>query len=43
MHCEPHREVLDLITALPADIIALSTLTDGTTDPDMSEYADEMD
>jgi hypothetical protein len=28
---------------LPADVIALSTLTDGTTDPDMSEYADEMD
>ncbi len=37
------QEVLDLIAALPADIIALSTLTDGTTYPDMSEYADEMD
>jgi hypothetical protein len=37
------QEVLDLIAALPADVIALSTLTDGTTDPNMSEYADEMD
>jgi hypothetical protein len=37
------QEVLDLITALPADIIALSMLMDGTTDPDMSEYADNMD
>jgi hypothetical protein len=37
------QEVLDLIAALPADVIALSTLTDGTTDPDMSKYADEMD
>ncbi len=37
------QEVLDLIAALPADVIALSTLTDGTTDPNMSKYADEMD
>ena len=37
------QEVLDLIAALPTDVIALSTLTDGTTDPDMSKYADEMD
>jgi hypothetical protein len=37
------QEVLDLIAALPADVIALSTLTDGTTDPDMSEYADKID
>ena len=37
------QAVLDLIAALPADVIALSTLTDGTTDPNMSEYADEMD
>ena len=37
------QEVLDLIAALPADVIALSMLTDGTTDPDMSKYADEMD
>jgi hypothetical protein len=37
------QEVLNLIAALPTDIIALSTLTDGTTDPVMSEYAEEMD
>ena len=37
------QEVLDLITALPADVIALSMLTDGTTDSDISEYADKMD
>jgi hypothetical protein len=37
------QEMLDLITALPADVITLLTLTDGTTDPDMSKYADEMD
>jgi hypothetical protein len=37
------QEVLDLIAALPADVNALSTLTDGTTDPDMSKYAEEMD
>jgi hypothetical protein len=36
-------EVKDLISALPADVIALSTsMTEGTTDPDMNEYADEM-
>ncbi len=37
------QKVLGLIAALPADVIALLTLTDGTTDPDMSEYPDEMD
>jgi hypothetical protein len=38
------REVMDLISALPVDVIALSTsMTDGTTDPDMNEYANEMD
>ncbi len=38
------REVTDLISALPADVIALSiSMTDGTTDPDMIEYANEMD
>ncbi len=41
---ETSREVMDLINALPADAIALSiSMTDGTTDPDMNEYADEMD
>jgi hypothetical protein len=35
---------MDLINALPADVIALSiSMTDGTTDPDMIEYANEMD
>ncbi len=41
---EASREVMDLINALPADVIALSiSMTDGTTDLDMNEYADEMD
>ncbi len=41
---EASREVMDLINALPADIIALSiSITDGTSDPDMNEYADKMD
>ena len=38
------QEVLDLLAALPEDVIALSTMMmDGMADPDMSEYADEMD
>ncbi len=36
-------EVMDLIAALPKDVIALSTMAEGTDDPDMHEYADEMD
>jgi hypothetical protein len=41
---EASREVMDLINTLPADVIALSiSMTDGTTNPDMNEYADEMD
>jgi hypothetical protein len=41
---EASREVMDLISALPADVIALSSsMTNGTTHPDMNEYADEMD
>ncbi len=41
---EASREVMDLINALPADVIALSiSMTDGTTDPDMNDYANEMD
>ncbi len=36
-------EVMDLIAALPKDVIALSTMTEGTDDPDMHEYADKMD
>jgi hypothetical protein len=38
------QEVMDLIPALPEDIIALSTMMEGMDDPDMHEYADqEMD
>ncbi len=37
------QEVMDLISALPMDIIALSTMTEGIDNPDMHEYADEMD
>ena len=38
------QEVLDLLAALPEDVIALSTtMMDSMADPDMSEYADEMD
>ncbi len=41
---EASREVMDLVNALPADVIALSiSMTVGTTNPDMNEYADEMD
>ncbi len=36
------QELMDLITALPKDIITLSTMTEGTDDPDMHKYADEM-
>jgi hypothetical protein len=37
------QEVMDLIAALPKDIIVLSTLTEGTDNPDMHKYADKMD
>jgi hypothetical protein len=37
------QEVMDLIAALPKDVIALSTMTEGTDDPDMHKYADETD
>jgi hypothetical protein len=37
------QEVMELISALPTDVIALSTMTEGLDDPDMHEYADEMD
>jgi hypothetical protein len=33
------QEVMDLIAALPQDVIAPSTMTEGTDDPDMHEYA----
>jgi hypothetical protein len=34
---------MDLIAALPKDVITLSTMTEGMNDPDMHEYTDEMD
>ncbi len=37
------QEVMELIAALTKDVIALSTMTEGTDHPDMHEYADEMD
>jgi hypothetical protein len=37
------QEVIDLIAALPKDVIALSTMMEGTDNPDMHKYADRMD
>jgi hypothetical protein len=37
------QEVMDLIDALPKDVIALSTMTEGMDNPDMNKYADKMD
>ncbi len=37
------QEVMVLITALPTDIIALSTMMEGMDNPDMHKYADEME
>ncbi len=37
------QEIMDLIAALPKDVIALSTMMEGTDNPDMHEYADKMD
>jgi hypothetical protein len=37
------QEVMDLISALSMDVIALSTLTEGMDDPDMHKYTDKMD
>ena len=38
------QEVMDLISSLSTNVIALSiSMTDGTNDPDMHEYANEMD
>jgi hypothetical protein len=34
---------MDLIAAFLKDVIALSTMTEGTDNPDMCEYADVMD
>ncbi len=38
------QEVMDLITVLPADILCLSTMSEGTGDKDyMGVYHDDMD
>jgi hypothetical protein len=37
------QEFMDLIAALPKDVIAMSTMTDETDDPEMHKYADKMD
>jgi hypothetical protein len=37
------QEVIDIITALPRNVIALSIMTDGSDNPDMHEYADKID
>jgi hypothetical protein len=37
------QEVMDLISALPTDIITRSTMTEGMDNPDIHEYADKMD
>ena len=38
------EEVMDLISALPADILCLSTMSDGMNDEDdMGMYHDDMD
>ena len=37
------QEVMDLIAALPMDVIALSTMTEGTDNLDMHKYPEEMD
>ena len=37
------QEVMDLIAALPTNVIALSTMMEGTNNPDMHKYADKMD
>jgi hypothetical protein len=37
------QEVMDPIAALPTDVITLSTMREGTDNPDTHEYADNMD
>ncbi len=37
------QEVMDLITDLSKEVIALSTMMEGTDDSDMHKYADKMD
>jgi hypothetical protein len=37
------QEVMYIIMALPKNVIAMSTMTDGSDDSDMHKYADGMD
>ncbi len=37
------QEVMELIAALPKDVNALSTMTEGADSLDMHKYADKMD
>jgi hypothetical protein len=37
------QEVMHLITALPEEVIALCSMMDGSDDPDMHKYGDEVD
>ncbi len=37
------QEVTDIIAALPKDVIALSTMMEGTDNPDMHKYTNKMD
>jgi hypothetical protein len=37
------QEVMDLISALPTDVIALSTMMEEMDNPDMHKYTDEID
>ena len=37
------QEVMDLISALPTEVITLSTMMEGIDNPDMHKYADEME
>jgi hypothetical protein len=34
---------MDLIAALPTEVIALSTMIEGMDDPDMHKYTEKMD
>jgi hypothetical protein len=37
------QEIMDLIAALPMEVIALSTMKERMDNPDMHKYADKMD
>jgi hypothetical protein len=36
------QEVMDLISVLPTDVIALSTMMEGMDNPDMHKYTEKM-